>query len=67
VQEFIVLGIIPGTSIQITFIIWLILVGCIMGMIATSIIRRRRLITVLLISLVIRTHFRIPTYVHTAR
>lgn len=58
-QELLVLGLIPGTNIQITFIAWLLLVCALSAWILATIAHRRNLVTVLLVTAVIMQQTRI--------
>jgi hypothetical protein len=59
-QELLVLGLIPGTNIQITFVAWLLLMCALAATVFASLAHRQRLLTALLITAMIiqqtRTH-----------
>lgn len=50
-SEFIVLGLIPGTQIQITFLLWIIFVSLLSGIVLVWCIHRARLVSTWVITL----------------
>lgn len=58
-QELLVLGLIPGTDIQITFAIWSLLMCALLGSFFGSIAHRRNLLTHLLITMLLMQQTRI--------
>lgn len=58
-QELLVLGLIPGTNIQITFALWLMFVCAIAGWVFVAIAHRHKLMTILLITAIIMQQTRI--------
>lgn len=58
-QELLVLGLIPGTNIQITFIAWLLLMCAIMAWVFGTVAHRRRFMTILLVTALIMQQTRI--------
>ena len=52
-QEFLVLGLIPGTNIQITFGTWLLVVYVITALAGAFIIHRKHLVSNLLVTLLL--------------
>jgi hypothetical protein len=58
-QELLVLGLIPGTNIQITFVAWLLLVCALGAWILATIAHRRHLVTIMLVTAIIMQQTRI--------
>lgn len=52
-QELLVLGLIPGTNIQITFVAWLLLVCVITAWAFGAVAHRRKFMTILLVTAII--------------
>ncbi len=52
-QEFLVLGLVPGTNIQITFWSWLIIMCVGLGLALTNSMHRRKITTNMLVTLLL--------------
>ncbi len=52
-QEFLVLGLVPGTNIQITFWSWLIVISIGLGLVLTNSMHRRKATTSMLVTLLL--------------
>ncbi len=56
--SFIVLGLIPGTQVQISFAMWLIAAACVLALAVTAYMRRKHVIAFFILGLRLRSTIR---------